>query len=881
MGDKIQSSNLSYGFYNSKNGDRTYNAMSVGRLFDGLITDGVYSGVGAGEKFKIVLGTTPGTIKVKPGKAWFNHTWTHLDGEIEIEVPGAAPSYERYDTIYLTINRNIEPVGTNSYSRENYIEYQPGTERTIASGTAQPSRIHIDYRPEVPSTGDYEGIFRYRIGYIHINGDKGTVGNDNLAVIEAGDIFNVVGSSETPYAAGVAQSFNIDAVIANLNEMAINWFSGFKTNNYNKLQEMVVQEVKKRDSHEIWFASYKLTDNPESDPFITPEGYNLGRRRWREADNYRSLMGELIGSAGLASPVNTGTRRPQYGDYIIGEDGLIGMIADSFRIIAKSYYSYVITPLHTVFSNTGDFNLWTNITDDYTESGSTVREYISAIRETGRYVIRVNLAESYYILTNHMATVNETTHQESNVVIYTTVYHVTNDVFSSIEFFVDGVSYGGIGIDRVESKIRIFGLAEPDNDDDAATKKYVDDAVQELGSATLVAKLQMWNDPVTGQTIASDITAADIYDALEVNPKRHVVLIDLSGRQCQMIDPPSAPGENAVFILCNGENTYKYTIPPMGPAISEVVPIQQTQAQVIQLDSITSANAAVMLAVVNAAYIQGIPIIANVESAGEQVYLVSCSQEEAVFHGVEPENGYTTVYTLTSSGVAHRLDSGVKTIFLVENNGVYSVDHIDAVWSTWGELLYNVRAGVRLRLVLTTGVYSGQIFDLAEISDDLSPVLWFRGQITDGTDITEHMFGIDSILSVTHVAGTSGSDSFIARIIKSSGIYSCDKSFAEIKSALTAGKHVSVFNNVGAECLLMVNNVSSLVYFTIDDNDGGSSPMLRTYNITSNGVTSGSFDITNPPIPFTMVSDANKFLTVNSSGMPTWTTIPVIDEEDY
>ena len=37
---------LTYGFYNSLNGDRKYNAMDISRLFDGLIKDGVFMSIG-------------------------------------------------------------------------------------------------------------------------------------------------------------------------------------------------------------------------------------------------------------------------------------------------------------------------------------------------------------------------------------------------------------------------------------------------------------------------------------------------------------------------------------------------------------------------------------------------------------------------------------------------------------------------------------------------------------------------------------------------------------------------------------------------------------------------------------------------------------------
>ena len=37
---------VTYGFYNSINGDRKYNALEMSSIFDGIIVDGVYMSIG-------------------------------------------------------------------------------------------------------------------------------------------------------------------------------------------------------------------------------------------------------------------------------------------------------------------------------------------------------------------------------------------------------------------------------------------------------------------------------------------------------------------------------------------------------------------------------------------------------------------------------------------------------------------------------------------------------------------------------------------------------------------------------------------------------------------------------------------------------------------
>lgn len=93
---------LTYGFYNAElvNGsyDRTYDAEDFGAMFDGLISDGVFPTYG--KQFKV---TKYAELKVKihPGKAWFNGTWTILDKATAISVDKDAP----LTAIILQINK--------------------------------------------------------------------------------------------------------------------------------------------------------------------------------------------------------------------------------------------------------------------------------------------------------------------------------------------------------------------------------------------------------------------------------------------------------------------------------------------------------------------------------------------------------------------------------------------------------------------------------------------------------------------------------------------------------------------------------------------------------------------------------------------------------
>lgn len=92
---------LTYGFYNSINHDRVYDAVQLSSMFDGIISDGVLSGVGDGFAVQATSGMG---IKVKTGKAWFNKSWTTLDNEYPLTVDNSETVLSRLDAVVLEIN---------------------------------------------------------------------------------------------------------------------------------------------------------------------------------------------------------------------------------------------------------------------------------------------------------------------------------------------------------------------------------------------------------------------------------------------------------------------------------------------------------------------------------------------------------------------------------------------------------------------------------------------------------------------------------------------------------------------------------------------------------------------------------------------------------
>lgn len=173
---------ISYGFYNSVNHDRRYNANQMASIFDGVITDGVYHSIG--DAFSV----TPGTgmnVNVAPGRAWFDHTWTSNDTILVVELTAAHQVYDRIDAIVLRVDGD---------KRTNSIVAKAGT---ASSAPVKPTMTNDDNKK----------IHEHPLAYVRVN--HGTTD------IKPANIQFVVGTSECPFVAGVQNGVDIDALVAN------------------------------------------------------------------------------------------------------------------------------------------------------------------------------------------------------------------------------------------------------------------------------------------------------------------------------------------------------------------------------------------------------------------------------------------------------------------------------------------------------------------------------------------------------------------------------------------------------------------------------------------------------------------------------------------
>lgn len=212
---------LTYGFYNSVDGDRRYDAIQMSSIFDGVIGDGVYETIGDALMVKPVSGLQ---VTVGTGRAWFNHTWTLNDADIPFTLNASGVVNDRYDAIVLEVD---------SSARVNSIKTLQGTE------AASPTK------PELTKT---DTINQYPLAYIYR--EAGSV------EITQSDIENTVGTSACPFVIGVVKVMDIDDFVA---QWSSQWDDFLDEKTYQTENWMAKSKMK----FDAWFQNLQdqLDDN--------------------------------------------------------------------------------------------------------------------------------------------------------------------------------------------------------------------------------------------------------------------------------------------------------------------------------------------------------------------------------------------------------------------------------------------------------------------------------------------------------------------------------------------------------------------------------------------------------------------------------------------
>lgn len=183
---------VTYGFYNSLNKDRVYNAEQMSSIFNGIITDGVFASIGGS---LMPIAGTGMQVVVKTGKCWFNSTWTLNDALLPLDIPAADVSLTRIDAIVVEINSAVS-------TRANTIKVIKGT----------PSA-----NPAKPTLANTETLHQYALGYVTVSAGVTSITADKIEVN--------VGKTTCPFITSVLQQTDITALFNQWDAEFNTWFA--------------------------------------------------------------------------------------------------------------------------------------------------------------------------------------------------------------------------------------------------------------------------------------------------------------------------------------------------------------------------------------------------------------------------------------------------------------------------------------------------------------------------------------------------------------------------------------------------------------------------------------------------------------------------------
>ena len=99
---------ITYGYFNSVDGDRRYNADQMSEYFDGLVSDGVYEDVGGGLQ---VVADSGMNVNVNTGRGLIDCKWIKNDAVLSLAVTAAHVTLNRWTAVVMKLdytNRLIE-----------------------------------------------------------------------------------------------------------------------------------------------------------------------------------------------------------------------------------------------------------------------------------------------------------------------------------------------------------------------------------------------------------------------------------------------------------------------------------------------------------------------------------------------------------------------------------------------------------------------------------------------------------------------------------------------------------------------------------------------------------------------------------------------------
>lgn len=222
---------LTYGFFNSLNNDRLYDAEDFSEMFDGVINDGVFASIGEHFAVSAVSGLQ---ISVASGRAWLGGRWIYNDTGYPITLDSAELILNRIDTVCIKSD-STQAVRACSI--------------TVVKGTPGSS-------PVAPTLTNTDKVKFLPLANVYIAAGVTQVTGSNIT--------NRVGTSSCPFVTAILQTTNIDALFQ---QWGANWDEWFSAKQSEATREMDAYE----SAFETWFETVQDKMDPDVGTRLTAD----------------------------------------------------------------------------------------------------------------------------------------------------------------------------------------------------------------------------------------------------------------------------------------------------------------------------------------------------------------------------------------------------------------------------------------------------------------------------------------------------------------------------------------------------------------------------------------------------------------------------------
>ena len=313
---------VTYGFYNSLNGDRKYNAEQISSIFDGLIVDGVFASIGTAFAVEAAGGLT---VNVGIGRAWFNHTWTLNDSILPLTAPESEVLLDRIDAVVLEVN-SMESVRKNSIK--------------IVAGTPSSEPVRPTLENEV-------NVHQYPLAYIYRKFGS--------TVITQADITNMVGTDSTPFVTGIIQTISLDELLGQW-QAQLDQFVANEEADFSEWREQ------KRIEFDNWQAAQENTFNNWANNQMASEEEWIQSMQNTFLSWFNNLQTQLSGDVAGNLQLQIDKEEVKRillsgfadGSKVFNEDGtVITSTADDGRTLVKSFTNNFLTMTTVLKSSEG------------------------------------------------------------------------------------------------------------------------------------------------------------------------------------------------------------------------------------------------------------------------------------------------------------------------------------------------------------------------------------------------------------------------------------------------------------------------------------------------------------------------------------------------